>query len=274
MILYYESSNGQVFDLKDKLSHFRTRTANFHDYGWTPKVIEQQYGARVYRFDKGAVTYTALLSVFGSMDERRQWLNVLHAAFDADIANLTPGKIVHGMYEIECFITMSSTFYQEPWTQNQIQIYCPYPFWMAAQPYKLKRQESDSLYPFLDFPYDFPYDYQAVLPGYASIKNDASTACDWKITMHGPATDPVIAIDGQQIGVYASIGADEDVVISSSDKTVIKKGPSGEQNLFNNRIKTANMFDQLTAGNHSVIWSGTFEVDVVLYQRRSEPPWI
>lgn len=274
MILYYESSNGQIFDLKDKLSHFRTRTANFHDYGWTPKVIEQQYGARVYRFDKGAVTYTALLSVFGSLEERKQWLNVIHTAFDADIANMTPGKIIHGMYEIKCYITMSSTYYEEPWTQNQIQIYCPYPFWTMAQPYQLKRQEVDSLYPYLDFSYDFQYDYQAVLPGYASVKNDASTACDWKVTIHGPVTNPVLAIDDQQIGVCASIGSDEEVVISSADKTVVKHGATGDTNLFNSRIKTGNMFNQLSAGSHGVIWSGGFDVDIVLYQRRSEPPWI
>lgn len=272
MILFYESSNGQAFDLK--VGQIRTRTANFHDYSWTPKTIEQQYGARVYRFDKVAVSYTALMSVFGSLDDRKQWLNILHNAFDADIANLTPGKIVHGEYAIGCYITTSSTYYDDPFTQNEINIFCPYPFWRKEFPYHLTNREGQSYYTYLDYPIGYEYDYKALLPGYGSIKNDAATACDWKMVINGPVTNPIVSIDGRAIGVYAAIGAQETLVISSQGKTVKKYGPVGEVNLFNSRVKQGDMFAKIASGNHSVLWSGNFDIDLILYQERSEPPWI
>lgn len=272
MILFYESSNGQAFDLK--VGQIRTRTANFHDYSWTPKTIEQKYGQKVYSFEKGAVNYTALMSVFGSIDDRKRWLNILHAAFDADIASMTPGRIVHGEYSIGCYITTSSTFYEDPFTQNEINIFCPYPFWRKALPYHLTNREGQSDYAYLDYPIGYDYDYKALLPGYGNIKNEAVNPCDWEMTVKGPVTDPIISIDGRAIGVYATIGAGETLVISSQDKTAKKYGPVGEVNLFNNRIKQGQMFERITSGVHSVLWSGNFDVDLTLFAERSEPPWI
>ena len=272
MILMYTSSNGQTFDLK--VGHLRTRTANLHDYSWTPKTIEQQYGARVYRFDKGAVSYTALLSVFGSLDERRNWLNVLHGAFEHDIANLTPGKLTHGMYSIDCYITMSSVYYEDPFTQNSITIFCPYPFWTKEEVFHLTNREGEADYKFLGYPYGYNYDYKAALPGYGAIKNEAVRPCDYQITIKGPVTNPILSIDGRVIGCYAVIGAEERVVINSKSKTVTKYGPTGQTNLFNYRVKGTNMFGRIRSGAHGVLWSGNFDIDIVLYAERSEPPWI
>ena len=272
MILQYQSSNGQVFDLK--VGHIRTRTANYHTYNWKPQVIDQQYGARVYRFDKEAVAYESLLSIFGSLEERKQWLNILHSAFEHDIVNMTPGRITHGMYSIECYITMSNTYYEEPFTQNEITIYCPYPFWSRSTTHRLRNQGGEKEYPYLDFDYDFEYDFQAKLSGYASIQNEAVAPCDWEMVIYGPVTNPLVSIDGMIVGVYAVIGTGEKVVISSRDKTVKRIAGNAEGNLFNQRYKGNSIFERLPSGSHLVIWSGEFDVDITTYAERSEPPWI
>lgn len=267
MILNYTSSNGQTFDLKAKT--FRTRTADFHNFAWTPKFIEQQYGERVYRFDKAACTYTALISVFGSLIERKQWLNLLHAAFDSDIRNMTPGKLTHGMYTIDCYITGSSTYYDDPYTQNEINIYCPYPFWGREDTYHLT-SEDVTVYEYLDYPFGYNYDFRGVLPGYAMIDNHGVGPADWKLVIHGPHTNPMVVIDDIKIGVYATIGQDEEIVISSKDKTVYK----GSENLFNQRLKESSIFQKIPKGQHSVFWSGTYDCDLTIYEERSEPLWI
>ena len=136
MILYYTSSNGQTFDLK--VGKIRTRTANFHDYEWTPQTTTQQYGECVYGFDKPAITYTMLLSIFGSHDDRKTQLNLLHDAFDHDIRNMTPGKLTHGDSEVECYITFSTTYPDADDTKNEISVFCPYPFWVRPHEYHLE----------------------------------------------------------------------------------------------------------------------------------------
>lgn len=150
MILQYETSDGTIFDLKT--GPIRTRTANFHDYSWKPKVVNLQYGDRVTRFDKASVTYTAVLDIDGSLAERRETLNTLHTAFDNDIYKMTPGRIIHGEYYIRCFVTLSSTFYKGPFTQNEINIYCPYPFWIKERQYEfIKPDSSEDANRYLDY---------------------------------------------------------------------------------------------------------------------------
>lgn len=269
MLLKYTSSNGQVFDLK--CEPFRTRTADYTSYSWTPQEIKQQYGANVYRFDKGVRTYQTVLTVFGSDAERRQWLNLLHAAFEHDIFTMTPGRISHGMYYIECYIVSSSVAYSKPWTNNTISIYTPYPFWRRDIDYSLSASgETGDTYEWLDYPHGFPYDYKATLPGYSMITNPGVKAADWKLTINGRVENPIVVIDGRSIGVNAVIGSGETLVISSRDKTVMK----GETNLFNSRIKSPEFFDPIPSGEHSVMWSGLYDVDLTVYEERSEPLWI
>lgn len=267
MILKYTSSNGQIFDLK--VGRFRTRTANYHDYTWTPQTINQQYGTNVFRFDKAAQTYKTKLTVFGSLQERKQFLNLLHAAFEHDIITMTPGRLTHGMYYIECFIISVSTYYVNPWTNNDLSIYCPYPFWRRDIDYSLTTADAGN-YEYLDYPYDFPFDYMATLPGYSMVTNPGVKPADWTLKIKGYAVNPVVVIGGRSIGVNAVIGSGETLVISSRDKTVTK----GDANLFNARVKTNDFFDPLPAGEQSVLWSGLFDIDMTVYEERSEPLWI
>lgn len=270
MILYYKSSNGNSYDLK--VGHLRMRTADFHTYGWEPQAVQQQYGESVYRFDKPAITYSAQFSVFGTLDEQRTYLNLLHAAFDHDIINNTPGKIVHGEYEIECYITMSNTYFERPFIYNEISIYCPNPFWVKTKLYELRYSDNDT-YKYLDYPYGYNYDYKAKLPGYAMIANLGEAPAPFRLIIYGSVVNPYIVIDDTEIGVNTMIGSAERVEISSQDKTVILYGKT-QRNLFNSRTKGKSIFEKITSGEHRIIWNGTFNADLILYEERSEPLWI
>ena len=272
MMLKYSSSNGQTFDLK--VGKFRTRTANYHTYKWKPQAISQRYGVRPYRFDKDAIEYETLMTVFGTLEEKKTFLNILHAAFEHDIFTMTPGRITHGLYYIECFITSVSTYYDDPWTQNLLAIYCPYPFWRKDIEYVLHAAEADE-YEYLDFPYGFPYYYQAPLPGYSMITNPGVKAADWQLTINGYAPNPYVVIGDMAVGVNATIGSEERLVISSREKTVTKYAANGvAENLFNQRIKGSSIFEPLPSGELPVMWSGTFDIDLAVYEERSEPLWI
>lgn len=274
MILKYESSNGSTFDLKVK--PIRTRSANFHDYSWTPQIVQQQYGERVTRFDKMSAAYTAILDISGSETSRRQTLNNLHAAFDADIFALTPGKILHGDYYIQCYITYSSTYYDNPWTQNEITIYCPYPFWVKENLFEfLKQEETPDANNFLDYDYDFDYDFESDLTGQALISNPGAGGANFKLIFYGDCVDPYMVIDGVTIGVNTTVLSGEYLVIDSRDHTVYKIANNGTKtNCYNNRVKTSvSIFEKIAPGEHSVVWPGTYGFDLIVFEERSEPLW-
>lgn len=274
MILKYESSNGSTFDLKVK--PIRTRSANFHDYSWFPQTVQLQYGDKVTRFDKEAAVYSAILDISGSEAERRATLNALHAAFDADIYSMAAGKIIHGDYYIHCFITYSSTYYDDPWTQNEITLYCPYPFWIKENLFEfLKQEEIPDANNFLDYNYDFDYDYESSLTGQALISNPGAGGANYRLTFFGACVDPYMVIDGVTIGVNTTLLTGEYLVIDSRNHTIYKVANNGTRtNCYNDRVKNGvSIFEKIAPGEHSVVWPGTYGFDLIVFEERSEPLW-
>ena len=275
MILKYVSSKGTEFDLKTK-GALRARSADLHTYAWEPDVTILQYGTRVNRFRKSPSAYTMQLDVDGTLEEKMSRLNSLHAAFDEDIHNKTPGMMVHGNYYVKCYMIASSTFAENPYTTNEVTVYCPYPFWIRDNTWTFAKQESTAAAnQYLDFDFDFPYDFASDQTGQGMIRNDGSGKANYQLTVYGGCTNPYIMVDGRMIGVNTVLGSTEYMVIDSRDNTVIRVTNSGEKiNLYNNRIKTGvSIFDQIEPGTHTVIWPGTFGFDLTIFEERSEPAW-
>lgn len=271
MILKYRSSNGTDFDLK--VGNIRTRTATYHDYEWLPLEHTQKLGSRVYDFRKEPAVYTTTMSIFGSMDKRREVLNVLHKAFDSDIYNKTPGRIYHGEYYVDCYITVSSTYYEAPWTQNTINIYVPYPFWIRDNVFKPQVSTlPDTGY--LDYPFDYEYDFTPNRVTYLRADNPGAGDADFTLTIEGAVSNPYILMDGVRIGAYSTLGDGETLVINSKNKTVIKYTANGEINQFDQRFKSSSIFGKISPGSHQITWSGNFSFSLTIHEERSEPLWI
>lgn len=275
MILKYISAKGTEFDLKT-VGGLRARAADLHTYEWIPDITELQYGAKVNRFRKEASAYTIKLDAGGSLSQRKEYLNQLHAAFDEDIHNKTPGRIVHGDYYVQCYVIVSSTYAEDPYTSNELTAYCPYPFWIKDNTWNFAKPESTAAAnEFLDFEYDFPYDYASDQTGQGKIRNDGSGKANFKLTIYGGCSNPYIMVDDRVIGVNTVLGSDEYMIIDSRDNTIVRVTNSGSRiNLYNNRIKTGvSVFDQISPGVHTVIWPGTFGFDLTIFEERSEPAW-
>ena len=285
MSLTYYSSNGQSFDLK--VTPIRTRSANFHDFQWSPRTVALQYGDKVTRFDKRSVVYDALLDVSGSIDDRKDALNDLHLAFEYDIAKMTPGRIQHGYWHIDCYIIASKTLYKHPYTQNQISIYCPYPFWQKGQ--------SLVWYPEItpissDLGYNYGYDHDYT-PQYLSksVTIESPFPAHLKIEIWNtrdtqpyrmPGENRSIFVDGvEKININE---LDQNVFdytrieISTRDKTIVALKPpryGGDTNLFNRRRKTADFFAPLTPGTHTISAPYRNDISIQVIEERSEPLW-
>ena len=151
---------------------------------------------------------------------------------------------------------------------------CDNPVWQYPNVNHCK-YDSENSYKYLDYPYGYPHDYAASLKGYTTIKNASTEAADYILVIHGPCTSPVIALNGVKVGANVTLGSNDRLIINSADKTVLRQTANVSANEFNSRYKgETSMFTKLQPGPVSAIWSGGFEFDITILERRREPQWM
>lgn len=250
MTLTYTCSNGTSFNLRG--TAIRTRRADFNTYKWLPQTVGRQYGAYVKSFNRDPLQYSILLDIDGIISDRKTYLNNLHACFDYDIFNMTPGRIAVGDYYIDCYITMSSTFYSKPWTQNELTVYCPYPFWQKNHVYTFNDEDGEE-----------------------TVNNPGSGQAEFILKINGPVGPYVcyITINDQYVGAQTGLSTGDYLTINSRDKTVIAHIAGEDVDAFNARIKNGSIFQKLKSGTNAVTWSGAKSFELTVCEERSEPLW-
>ena len=272
--LQYVASSGNTYNLKT--NGLRTREANFHMWEWIPNGSELQFGQRISSFSKDAAEYETTLTFDGGPLARKAMIENLHEDFELDVRNMTPGRIVWGDYYIECYITISSTTPDENllWTDNEITIYCPYPFWIKEDTQTFMPQDAPGAQPFLDYEFDYDYDYFYGNPGIAIWQTNFPFASEFKMTVYGPVSDPRILINGYPYQFFDTLEATEYVVIDSRNNKITKHLANGStQNIFDLRNKAESIFEPIPSGTLTFNWSGAFGFDLTLFEERSEPRW-
>ena len=290
----YKSSNGQTFDFQiDKL---RIKSANYHEWAYTPDVLGRRFGDWVLRFNKEAASYTTKLFLWGSHQFRQEKLTAMHTAFEHDIRQNTPGRLTWGECYIDCFILGSSTYPDDDlhYTVNDIEIYAPYPFWIQPKKYEFYSESAASEYAvvgsaivgvsivgpddapaqnnFLDYAFGYDYDYTTPGVGTQLIENDSPGAAPFEMIIFGPAVNPFFYVGDQQYIVRTNVQDGEYLTINSKNKTVYRTTNTGEKiNEFNNRGKVTSIFDPIPEGTQKITWPATFGMTLTLLEERSEP---
>ena len=267
----YISSSGHEYDLMADRA-ILTKNANYHKWTWVASGTAQQFGKNVTGFIRDSAVYETRLMFRGTYAENKTLIQNLHEDFELDMITLRPAKIIWGEYYIECFVTASSTYPDDAnRTVNDIEIYCPYPFWIkdVTRSFSSGGTASETG---LDYPYDYPFEYAHDASGSVPWATGTLLPSEYTMIIYGAVSNPIVSINGLQIGVYATISAGEYVTIDSRNHTVIKTGVDGmETNLFDDRVKTNSIFARLGGSNLLVEWNGLFAFDVTLHTERSEP---
>ena len=270
MNITYIASSGNVYNLSGR--RILTQDANLFKWGYEPRGNTQMFGERLSYFHKDPMNYPFVLIVRGGRTHRKAILTALHDDFERDIRTLKTGTLHFGEWYCECFVTESDTHpieEMEHWTEDKINIYVPSGFWLKDESREFgKAADSSTQYPFLDFEYDFMYDYSATSYGTASWITDAPFDSDFRMEIYGQVVNPRVVINGYPYIVYATVGEGETLVIDSKEKTVM----CGNRNLFDNRNKVQSVFQKIPSGALSLSW-GNFAFKLTLYEERSEPKW-
>lgn len=119
----------------------------------------------------------------------------------------------------------------------------------------------------------YAYRYGTGMGG-SVINNTHYSAVPMIITIFGAAESPVITIDGVQYGANVTLTSTDRLVIDQIHSTVYTVSETGVRtSVFDQRIKTSNVFAPLPTGSHTVIYSGDYTAQITMIYQRSELKW-
>ena len=278
----YTNSAGVSFDLLD-IQNVKLKTAQLHKYEWKANGTAYKYGELLQTFTKDVQIFDAKFKVFGNARERMAKLNAFHDATEHDIMLMQSGKLIVDGYTIECYVIASDTAAptdEALESTNDVQIYCPYPFWLKENKYEIQATGADQIIDGLDFPFDLPCDlgvsgYRRVIPF------DASIPLDFRLVFYGVLTNPAIYINGHLYEVNVTVPQNSTLTISSiekndREKAVVLTYPSGTQtSVLYARNRDSYIFEPIKPQNGQVIVSTaqSMNFDLYLIEKRSEPKW-
>lgn len=277
MDLYYENNQGEIIKFYDS-SYILTDHA-FFDWSLSYSTVRSR--STGFKFDPAVRNFKVrIVPKEPELEDRYRAYQELINAFVNICAKDTskPGKLwtTGGEYLI-CRIVAST---KTEWIKSKdvllsCQLLADYPVWIKENTYSVtKHEDTPGANLYLDFDYDFDYDYMSPITGQQYVQNDGYGNAQFKIIMYGPASDPYIVLDGKTIGVNTVLAGTDYLVIDSRSYEVYKVTNTGEKvNQFNNRTKTTSIFDKISPGRHSMIWPGTFGLDLTIFEERREPEW-
>lgn len=266
----YIASSGDEYDLTaNGILH---RSANYYSWTWGVEGTKLQYGTRVSNFAREAAEYDAELVFYGEPAALRRTIRALHNDFENDLRSKAPGRIILGDYYIDCYVTQSTADPLETWTyiSDKIHIYVPYPFWMQDFFVSLPVSRTTTG-GFLDYPYDYMYDYTSPAVGTRSIQSDFPFESEFKMVIYGPVVNPRITINNYPYVLYATIPSNAYVVIDSRNKSIMMYSGGTKTNMFNFRNKTDSIFAKIPGGNLLITWDSSFGCDITIFHEKSEP---
>lgn len=257
--------------------------SQLYEYEWDYKLIDSisGVGGDVTGFKHKTREVEIPVRIRGfSREEFLNRMNALHEIAEADVLNLTPGKLyVDSQYTV-CYLMAGSVpqmARNANFATEEIRILFTKPFWRTEKTYQFNKIEEEPEDPeSLGKKYNlrYPYRYGSGL-AISSLRNTHYAECPAIITIYGPASNPLIQIDSNTYNVDTVIMATERLVIDQTTREIYIIGSSGAiTNKFNNRNKQYDIFKPVPVGESPVLYSGEFKMTIALVEQRSQLKWM
>ena len=231
---------------------------------------------KISSFKKGIVQKTIPIIIkCDSEDEGISLRNRLFEVFEKDVLARQHGKIKIGDYYLRCYITGSKkTQYliHKSYMVVSLTVQTDLPEWVkeTTSTHQMSIIGGDG---FLDYPYDFEYDYQNRLVN-ANIVNEAFAPSNFVLKIEGYAHNPTLFIGNHRYSVNVTVGDGEILTIDSVNKTITLNKNGTMVNCFNDRYRDSYIFEKIPSGT-SVVTSPNEQLKftLTLLEERSEPKW-
>ena len=277
--VFYINSKNQKIDFMQP--PYYLETGDFFNFNWKyDSVSSLTIGGEITDFTKEIQEFSLNLAIINyGRRPFEYYLNMLSEVTEYDVVNKTPGKLYIGEQYLSCYIIASE---KKEWEADCSFISCEqtvcteYPLWIAEKKYQClaDNNETPEETKFLDYPFDYNYDYAGKVKGNEIVVNNHYTSCNFMAYIYGPVTNPNFWVGNHLYEVETTLDSKEYMVIDSVKKTIRRVRTNGLiVNEFNNRNKKSSIFEKIPEGNNVLSWTGNFGIDLILFQERSEPKW-
>ena len=271
--LIYKNHVNEVFEFgKDGIF---VDMNDLHDYEWNV----QKKGNRISGLDY-SITKKKLPVVI-ICDTEAQGIaarNRLLEVVEKDVLAMQHGKIIIGNYYFKCFVTKSQKsnyLMTKRHLELTLTITSDFPYWVKETTCVFRKAGEDTPTEGrdFDFNFDFPFDYRSSQGG-NEMNNTGFVGANFKMIIYGACSNPAVYVAGHLYQVKCEVGQGEYLTIDSSAKKIfITHNDGSTTNVFNLRNRSSYVFEKIPAGRNAVTWEGTFGVDIILMEERSEPKW-
>lgn len=269
MDVKYVNHLGEEIDLNYRSC--RLLVSDLLDYDW-----EAVYnGDKIEGFKASAKTKKVNLDLMSTKERSSRYLaNLISDIFNKDVISKTPGQLYINDYYLRCYVKKSE---KERWqtpvlTSLTLTILTDKPLWVRETTIEIP---VDSAPVSTGLMYDYTYDYTYGSSGLSiTFENEHFAPCNFQLTAHGPFNALEFAINGNLYRVNQSCAEGETLVLDTSKRTIVKTDVYGNTwNVFGKQDFTLDNFKQIPAGENVLSYGRTYQIDLTLYEERSEPKW-
>ncbi len=275
MKIYYRNHLGQTVDFMEW--PYKVAVSELFDYDWLYE-SRSSLNPKITRFYRNTVEKGVEIHIAArNLRDYNQALMELLEVTDRDVLSLTPGRLYVDDTYLVCYFKSSKKvnwYPGVPFLANVFTLVSETGKWIneVKASYSAGGQAS-ATESYMDYAYDYAYDYSGS-SGWVVLDNPGYAAADFVLTIHGSCEKPEVKIAGHTYSVDCTLAAGEYLRIDSQKRKVYKVRVNGEQvNQFNQRNRDSYIFQKIPEGNCVVSWDGSFALDILLYEERSEPRW-
>lgn len=252
--------------------------SDLRDYSWD----YTETNSRILSFNKKIKKYKLPVVIMCKTEEEGfQKRNALFEVMEKDVLAKQYGTLKIGDYKLQCYVTENK---KKDFLDSMkhmvvtLSIVTDRPYWTKEKTYVFNTSGlvngETSNTAFLDFSYDFPYDFSNSLD-MLEFSNGNFVQTAFRLVIYGACTNPRVIINGHAYEVFTKVEKGQVLVIDSIEKTVQLITAKGEVvNQFSLRNKDSYIFKKIPAGDCSLARSDDFRFDLTLIEERSEPKWI
>lgn len=257
------NQNGVVIDEND-----------FRDYEWS---YTKQYN-KIVSWSRTITKKKITMKIYG--ENQTALRNQIFETLEKDVLASKNGKLYVGDYYIEGYFYASdkSDYTTGSYTTIKLQFVTDEAYW-KKESYYLYRIEgysggTNQSTGTPSYPYDYAYDYASSI-SIGQIVNESFVPVNFKAIIYGPVVNPSIVIGGNIYKVNVSLINNEYLTINTLKKTITKTSSNGTiTNCFYLRdMESDYIFEKIPVGSQSFIANPETNVDITLFEERSEPKW-
>lgn len=203
-------------------------------------------------------------------------INQLINALEIDVISMEPGELHVGDYYLKCY------FYSSKKPKRYINIQKSVVSFNMVIGKSLWTKETRCEYLWHQttdtagrgYPYSYDYDYTMGNGNIATIQNTHFATCNFVLKISGYVKNPAVTIGNHIYRVNEVVQKNEILTIDTRNKTITLTKNNGVQvNVFSKRDNSSYPFEPIPAGEQRLYWNSNYNLEITLYEERSEPLW-